>query len=761
MNKVITDGLVLMPPAFADGLNVWSSGDGTPGSDTYDQSGNGAFVPADQDFAGCLEIIKTQSTTKLRYMGETSVLPGCYMRVTARVKCISGALPDVRIAGWAGQAGGAQLPGVVEVGPTVSLTSYGEVVEVSAIIGTGQRTGVDMTWAEASYGHIGLDLTGPNGAVVRVDDIIIEDVTGAFLRDMLGIVDVRDYGAVGDGVSDDSAAFEAADDDADGREVLITAGTYFLGGSVTFQNQVRFEGTVVMAEEHRLIFQKNFDFATYVDAFVDEELAFKKAFQALLNFSDHESLDLGGRRISLTGPVDMQAAVNNRTTFATRRAIRNGQLQPIAGPNWEDDVVVAQGTYDPSDSVKMSNVANISAIQPGSLVTGNGVGREVYVRSVDIAASEITLSQQLFDAEGTQEFTFTRFKYLLDFSGFDKLTDLVLDQLEIRCNGDCSGILLPPQGLLFQIHDCQFIRPKDRGVTSHGDGCQGMVIDRCNFESDESSIPTQLRKSLCYNSNANDVKIRNNRAARFRHFGVMNGGQSIIANNHWFNGDDETAGVRLGGLILTKPNCATTVTGNYIDNNFIEWTDEHDATPHVSGYSFGGLTITGNVFLCIDVQAAFRWIVVKPYGVGHYINGLNVQGNIFRTFSGSIERVEEVDTTHAELDFSRMRNIIFEGNSFNGVVTPTRNPHIDVHVQSSVDQTWVVDTEGYLPFGGNARTIDALVPQFAPRNAADDVVFASPYISPNQGSGDDQFHVIWPEPVKGQVRFSVRMDNPA
>ena len=52
MNKAITDGLLLMPPAFADGLNVWSSGDGTPGSDTYLNAANAAFVPADQDFGG-------------------------------------------------------------------------------------------------------------------------------------------------------------------------------------------------------------------------------------------------------------------------------------------------------------------------------------------------------------------------------------------------------------------------------------------------------------------------------------------------------------------------------------------------------------------------------------------------------------------------------------------------------------------------------------------------------------------------------------
>ena len=136
MNKAITDGLILMPTPFSAGLGVWSSGDGTPGSDTYAGAGGGVFVPADQDFAGCLEIVKTAATQKIRYMGETPILPGCYLRVTARVKAVAGALPSVRIAGWPGTTGGAFVPGRTMTGPAKALTAYGEVVEVSAIIGT-------------------------------------------------------------------------------------------------------------------------------------------------------------------------------------------------------------------------------------------------------------------------------------------------------------------------------------------------------------------------------------------------------------------------------------------------------------------------------------------------------------------------------------------------------------------------------------------------------------------------------------------------
>lgn len=112
MNKAITDGIVVNPLPFSAGLAVWSSGDGTPGSDTYAVSGSGVFVAADADFAGCLEVLKTDPTAKVRYMGETPILPGCYLRVTARVKAVSGALPAVRVSGWAGLAGGALAAGL-------------------------------------------------------------------------------------------------------------------------------------------------------------------------------------------------------------------------------------------------------------------------------------------------------------------------------------------------------------------------------------------------------------------------------------------------------------------------------------------------------------------------------------------------------------------------------------------------------------------------------------------------------------------------
>ncbi len=751
----------LMPTPFSSGLEVWSSGDGTPGSDTYAGSGAGVFVPADQDFGGALEIFKTASVQRLRYMGETPVRPGLYIRVTARVKALSGPLPGVRIAGWAGRETGAHLGGVDETGLVTELAAYGEVVEVSAIIGPGLQDGVDLVWPGAGFGYFGIDFTGASGGVVRVDDIVIEEVTHLFAADLAGVVDVRDYGARGDGSGNDAAAFEAADAAAEGRTVLVPEGRYRIASDVTFRSHVRFVGTVVPVGATKLILQRDFRFGAYLDALGNEELAFTKAFQALLSFSDHESLDLEGRRIGLSKPFDMAAAVPDRETFATRRVIRNGQFQPIAGAAWTPATVTSQASYVAATPYRLDNVAKAGSIAPGSLVTGNGVGREVYVKSVDVANRRIVLSQPLYDAEGVQPFTFTRFRYLIDVSGFRDLSQFVFDDIEFQCNGVASGLILPPAGLTFHLRDCFVTKPRDRGLTSHGGGCQGMMIDRCQFLSNEQGLPVEQRRTLCFNANANDVKIRDCRIVLFEHFCVLAGTGNLISNNHWFHGDSESDGVRKGGIILTRPNPASLIVGNYIDNNFIEWSNEHDESPaRGTQFSFGGLTITGNIFICTDAARWFNWLVFKPRGPGHYIHGLHVTGNVFRTFNGNIDRVERVDTSFADLDYGRMRDITFESNAFHGINQPVRNPASLSHSEASPTRIWVVGTAPDLPFRGRARVVEAALPEARIENASGDAVYESPWADPEYGGDKRSFRLIWGTPVKGRMRCRVRMDQP-
>jgi hypothetical protein len=761
MNKAVTQGIVFMPRPFAAGLDQWSSGDGRPGSDTYENAANAALVPADQDFGGALELQKIEAVQRLRFMGETPILPGCYLQVRARVKAIAGNLPNVRIAAFAGDTSGAALAGVTVEATQVTLTTYGEVVEVRAIVGIGQRAGVDMVWGpQAVFGHFGIDLTGPSGGVVRIDDIEIEDVSRFFLRDVIAMVDVRDYGAIGDGVTDDHAAFEAADTAAGGREIIVPAGTYFLGSSTTIQSRIRFEGTLVMPEDAILSLTKNYDLPAYIDAFGDSELAFKKAYQALLNNAGHVTLDLAGRKIALREPVDMAAAVGNRSTYNQRHVVQNGQFSVFPSAAWETDTVTSQASYDPdSNDKRLSNVANVANIAVGSLVEGNGVGREVYVTSRNIAAGRLTLSQPLFDAAGTQVFTFHRFKYMLDFSGFQDVSRMVFSEVDFQCSGDCSAVLLPPSGSANHFRDCFITRPKDRGITSHGEGDQGMMIDRCQFLSNESPLLVTERASIGFNANANDLKIRDNRATFFRHFAVMAGSSSLISGNHVFQGDSAANGIRSAGFVMTRTNNRGTINGNYIDNCFIEWANEHDAAPEfASEFSFSALSVTGNVFLASDMAPWFTFITVKPHGPGHFLDGMTVTGNTFRAI-GTLDRVETVDTSFADLDFDRVRGITFAENSFHNVTIQAASPLVMAYEESSASETWVVEPAPRLPFGAWAQTVESVLPDGPLRAPGGAVTHVTAYVETRQGPENDRINLRWPGPVSGKVVLRLRIDD--
>ena len=167
----------------------------------------------------------------------------------------------------------------------------------------------------------------------------------------------------------------------------------------------------------------------------------------------------------------------------------------------------------------------------------------------------------------------------------------------------------------------------------------------------------------------------------------------MVQGNHFFQGDGQPNGVRMAGLVLALRSCNTTVVGNYVDNCFIEWTNEREVAPDFAGgFGFAGLSITNNVFLCGEVLPSFAWIVVKPYGTGHFFNGINVTGNLFRGVGAVIQQAEKVDTTHADMNYGNMKNVYFTDNTFNNVFKTTENPVTVSHTQSSAAATWSAST---------------------------------------------------------------------
>lgn len=88
-------------------------------------------------------------------------------------------------------------------------------------------------------------------------------------------------------------------------------------------------------------------------------------------------------------------------------------------------------TYSPSNNQRLTVATNIANVQVGSLVEGVGVGHEVYVRSKNVAAQEINSSSAPFDADGTQTFTFRKFRYLFDFSGYTQLSKFSISEVKL------------------------------------------------------------------------------------------------------------------------------------------------------------------------------------------------------------------------------------------------------------------------------------------------------------------------------------------
>jgi hypothetical protein len=704
-------------------------------------------------------MVKTDDVQKLRYTGQTDLPRETYLMIKTRVKRMAGGIPAIRIAGHAMDTNDTQVDAVTAYGPTGSLTDLGEIYEVTAIVGPGLRDGVDMVWgALPHYGHFGIDITGPTGAVVRIDDITIEDVSHIFQRDALNIVDVRDYGAIADGVTDNYNAFVAADNAANGRRVIVPTGEYAISQSLSISSHVEFQGTLVMPESAALLLKKSYDLPTYIDAFGDEAEGFKKAFQALLNSSDHDSLDMGGRTVTVSEPIDMQAAVSTRDTFTQRRVIRNGQFYASGSLGWEPTIVQGQASYSINASRDLTNVENIADIEVGSLVEGAGVGREVYVTSKDVSGGSIRLSKPLYDAAGYQLYTFTRHK-VLDFSGFSTLSKLNLQNIEFQCKETANAVMLARVGLIFHMIDCFIKQPKYRGITSIGTGCQGMLIDRCHFVTAEAQTNATDRVSLGLNANNNDVKLRDNWASQFRHFALLAGSNNIITGNHFYQGDGVQGGARLAGIILTKAATSSSIVGNYVDNCFIEWTNEHDETPDfTSGFGFSSLSISGNNFLSGAVAPWFNYILIKPYGTNHGISNLSVTNNNFRSINGSISRVEWVDTTYADINRSRLEAILFEGNNFENISRATQNPLIVEHTQSSANSVWTLETNNELPFQSYAKRVTALAPQAQIKTSSNSAYFDIPYTTGQVGSDKDQVKLTFGTLVKGKMAVTVRRD---
>jgi hypothetical protein len=139
---------------------------------------------------------------------------------------------------------------------------------------------------------------------------------------------------------------------------------------------------------------------------------------------------------------------------------------------------------------------------------------------------------------------------------------------------------------------------------------------------------------------------------------------------------------------------------------------------------------------------------------------MSVIGNVFKATNGKISRVEKVDTTFADLNYQRMRNILFQGNTFNNVDAYVANPVDITHTQNSAASRWVLTINTALPFSGWARNVESVIAKTALTNSSGARVMDMPWVQTEQGSSRRQVVFNWGAAVKGAISFRVRVDNP-
>lgn len=137
---------------------------------------------------------------------------------------------------------------------------------------------------------------------------------------------------------------------------------------------------------------------------------------------------------------------------------------------------------------------------------------------------------------------------------------------------------------------------------------------------------------------------------------------------------------RLGSAIWSKQTNASVITADTDFGPCLEIV----TTDHLTKLRFMGKTP-----IILD---AFLRVRAPEGGVGRPAHGAD------RRLSGNGDaRVDRVDTSIADPDHTRMRNLQFEGNAFNGVVTYVSNPITLNASAETAAAVWSLPAQGGLP----------------------------------------------------------------
>ena len=389
------------------------------------------------------------------------------------------------------------------------------------------------------------------------------------------IINVKDFGAVGDGVTDDTAAIQAALNASNNVEpVLIPKGNYVLTSTLTAFCPVIFNGVISVSSL--------------------SSVRFKLKSQPIV-FNDYRKIYMGTQ---WTNPNSLLAGI------ALQRAV---------------DELAESLRYHTLDG-EGASVALGHSIKVNSFPAAGLFGRYKTIQNLTV----VLRSDFGIRNTTTQVVTQSAQAYAFDISAptAPKAFGFSFNNVTIYGQKYGNGIYYGSQnGIDATIENCNLVNFYEKGITS----IHPIKISKCQLGGGEFVLRDADRITTGIELYAGDSEILDTTVSYCKTGIYTEGGTLVLMGTHIFNGSTDN---KSPILWVNNPNADMRATGCYFDNGPI-W-----IYPLSSGSdTFGRCIFDSSVFTWASKSAGNRsWVVAKPTQPGAKLRGIITTGCQFRDY---------------------------------------------------------------------------------------------------------------------------------
>lgn len=395
-----------------------------------------------------------------------------------------------------------------------------------------------------------------------------------------------------------------------------------------------------------------------------QDAGFEQALKDLFNLN-YYSLDLEGRTVTLTRSIDV-FSITGVATNPSWKKLSNGRINLHSSFSTNSPTSTntkSANLVKGSETITVSSVADLAI---GMEISGPGIPICSFIVSKDSLTNTFRISNKCYTTSTGVTITWKKHSFALNFSGMDRLTKFTFDNIHWDLNNLGSGYFGSKSDDIVECNACRFENPETFAWAQPMEG-GGTVIINSDFNSGQSAtLPTsRTRIGIVIGG---DSRVYNNRWAYFKHSAVFTGGSVQFIGNHPFAGYTAGLAAKTAGIVYQQ-YVRGLFTGNYIDNGWLELRNETFA--YNANASVGGLTICDNFWTSTRQPVTTEsFIVVAPYTTDSTLKDITIANNIFRPLvdggGSKMDYATKIDTTKGTIDGTTIVNCFMHDNAYDG-----------------------------------------------------------------------------------------------